>query len=33
RYDRLMQLGWKVMFPLGLLNAVITAFVVVWVGG
>ncbi|MGB9799386.1 MAG: NADH-quinone oxidoreductase subunit NuoH [Thermanaerothrix sp.] len=33
RYDRLMQLGWKVMFPLGLLNAVITALVVVWVGG
>ncbi|WP_299030317.1 NADH-quinone oxidoreductase subunit NuoH [uncultured Thermanaerothrix sp.] len=33
RYDRLMQLGWKVMFPLGLLNAVVTAFVVVLVGG
>lgn len=33
RYDRLMALGWKVMFPIGLLNVVITALVVVLVGG
>lgn len=33
RYDRLMQLGWKVMFPIGLLNVLITAAVVVLVGG
>jgi len=33
RYDRLMQLGWKVMFPLGLLNVVVTAFIVTVVGG
>lgn len=29
RYDRLMQLGWKILFPLALLNAIITAIVVV----
>jgi len=33
RYDRLMALGWKIMFPLGLLNVVITAIVIVLVGG
>ncbi len=33
RYDRLMSLGWKIMFPLGLLNVVITAIVLVLVGG
>jgi NADH-quinone oxidoreductase subunit H len=31
RYDRLMQLGWKIMFPLALLNVIITAVVVVQV--
>ncbi len=31
RYDRLMQLGWKIMFPLALLNVIITAVVVVLV--
>lgn len=33
RYDRLMSLGWKVMFPIGLLNVVVTAIVIVLVGG
>ncbi len=33
RYDRLMALGWKVLFPLALLNTMITAFVILVVGG
>ena len=33
RYDRLMALGWKIMFPLALLNVFITAVVVVLAGG
>jgi NADH-quinone oxidoreductase subunit H len=33
RYDRLMQLGWKVMFPAALVNIFITAIVLVLVGG
>jgi NADH-quinone oxidoreductase subunit H len=33
RYDRLMAFGWKVLFPLALLNAMITAVVLVLVGG
>ena len=33
RYDRLMQLGWKIMFPIGLVNVIVTAIVVVLVGG
>jgi NADH-quinone oxidoreductase subunit H len=30
RYDRLMQLGWKVMLPLGLANAALTAAFLAW---
>jgi NADH-quinone oxidoreductase subunit H len=30
RYDQLMNLGWRVMFPLALANTVITAIVVQW---
>lgn len=33
RYDRLMALGWKVLFPLGLVNVLVTALIVVLVGG
>ncbi len=33
RYDRLMAFGWKILFPLALLNVVLTAFGVVIFGG
>jgi NADH-quinone oxidoreductase subunit H len=33
RYDRLMAFGWKVMLPAALLNVMLTAFVVVLLGG
>ncbi|SHF51570.1 NADH dehydrogenase subunit H [Microbulbifer donghaiensis] len=32
RYDQLMQFGWKVMLPLTLLNLLITAGVLLWIG-
>ncbi len=32
RYDQLMHLGWKVLFPLSLANIVVTSLVVVWSG-
>ena len=33
RYDRLMAFGWKILFPIGLLNALVTAGVILLVGG
>jgi NADH-quinone oxidoreductase subunit H len=32
RYDQLMRFGWKLLVPLGLLNLVATAIVVVMAG-
>jgi NADH-quinone oxidoreductase subunit H len=32
RYDQLMQLGWKGLVPIGLINLLVTAFVVVATG-
>jgi NADH-quinone oxidoreductase subunit H len=33
RYDRLMAFGWKILFPLALLNVMVTALVMILVGG
>jgi NADH-quinone oxidoreductase subunit H len=33
RYDRLMALEWKIVFPVSLLNALVTAVVIVLRGG
>ncbi|MEY4504019.1 MAG: NADH:quinone oxidoreductase rane subunit, partial [Pseudomonadota bacterium] len=33
RYDQLQMLGWKVLLPLSLLNILVTALVVVFIGG
>ena len=33
RYDRLMAFGWKILLPLALLNVLITAVIIVGIGG
>jgi NADH-quinone oxidoreductase subunit H len=30
RYDQLMNFGWKVLFPLSVLNIIVTGFIVLW---
>jgi NADH-quinone oxidoreductase subunit H len=30
RYDQLMQIGWKVLIPLSLVNIVVTGMTLVW---
>ena len=32
RYDQLMSLGWKFLLPLGLLNILVTGFLIAWHG-
>jgi NADH-quinone oxidoreductase subunit H len=33
RYDQLLRLGWRYMFPIGLANVFVTALIVLWVMG
>jgi NADH-quinone oxidoreductase subunit H len=33
RFDQLMDLGWKILFPLSLANLLITMFVIYWLRG
>jgi NADH-quinone oxidoreductase subunit H len=33
RYDQLMTLGWKGLFPIAVANVLVTALVLVWFGG
>jgi NADH-quinone oxidoreductase subunit H len=30
RYDQLMQFGWKVLFPLAVVNTMVTGLIVLW---
>jgi NADH-quinone oxidoreductase subunit H len=32
RFDQLMTLGWKVLLPLSLINTMVTAVLVLWLG-
>ncbi len=32
RYDQLMALGWKILLPLSLLNLLVTAAIILWIG-
>jgi len=32
RYDQLMAFGWKFLLPLGMLNVLVSSFVVAWIG-
>jgi NADH-quinone oxidoreductase subunit H len=33
RYDQLMNMGWKVMMPLAILNMLVTGVVILWKTG